>query len=281
VGPGSWFLGLGISGAPGLGVGGGIRLIHPDLRHDAWRLTTDASITSRGTGQLSAQLTTPGRLWSVWSARGGHLILDNYQTQETIALWTVNALAGPGVRWGKSAAWIGPLLRVDHAGGERLDGHGVSAGISRTAELLSLSGRVEQTLGADYAHTLLSGEATAGHALGPISLHGRLAGAVAPDSQAPWWRLPSAGGGVYLRSAPLGRWRDPMLLAGTVELRGPLIGPLGGVIFAEAAHIEGLHPGVGAGLRLHLPPRPHNTLRLDLGLGEEGLVVTAGWGESF
>ena len=280
-GPGSWFIGLGVSGAPGLGIGGGVRFVHPDLRYTAWRLTTDAFLTSRGTGQLSAQLTTSGTLWSVWSLRGGRLIVDSYALGESRSVWTVNALVGPGVRWGKSAAWIGPMLRVDHTDGDRLDGHGLSAGLSRRVPGLWLSGRIEQTLGADYEHTLLMASGTASHTWEAIGLHGRLAGALAPGSEAPWWRLPSAGGGVNLRSAPLGRWRGTSMLAVAAEIRVPIMGPLGGVLFAEAALIEGLHSGAGGGLRLHLPPRPHGTLRLDVGVGEEGAMVTAGWGEAF
>jgi len=269
-----------MSGAPGLGFGAGLRLVHPDLRYRRWRLTTDATLTSRQTGQVSAQLSTSGTVWSVWSARGGRLVLDNYAQDETITLWSLNALAGPGLRWGHSAAWVGPLLRVDRHDGERLDGHGVSAGITRSTPSLRLSGRLEQTLVADYQHTLLSGNATAGRSWGSIGLYGRLAGALAPGSQAPWWRLPAAGGGVHLRSAPLGRWRGPSLLSTTIEVRRSLLGSLSGVVFAEGAWIDGIHPGVGLGLRLHLPPRPHGTLRLDVGLSEEGAHVTAGWGEA-
>lgn len=71
-----------------------------------------------------------------------------------------------------------------------------------------------------------------------------------------------------------------MLLSSTIEVRRTLIGSLGGVAFAEGAWIDGIHPGVGLGLRLHLPPRPHATLRLDAGLGEDGIHFTAGWGEA-
>ena len=281
TGPGTWFVGLGFSGAPGAGVGGGVRFVHPDVRWSSWRLQSDASLTTRGSGQLSMQLSTPGTLWSVWALRGGRLILDNYQTGETISLNTINALAGPGLRRGRAAVWAGPLLRLDQVDGERLSGHGLALGATHTANVLRLSARMEQTLIADYRHTRLSTTAITTLPVGNTTTLVRLHGSAAPESQAPWWHLPSAGGGEHLRSAPLGRWRGLALAAAAVELRSPIIGALGGVVFAEVAAIEGVHPGGGAGLRLYLPPQPHSTLRIDLGYGEDGAVLTAGWGEAF
>jgi len=63
---------------------------------------------------------------------------------------------------------------------------------------------------------------------------------------------------------------------------------LGAVLFAEGAWVSAdlplqrqLHGGMGAGLRLRLPPRPHNTVRLDLAWGDAGFGLTAGVGEAF
>jgi hypothetical protein len=58
---------------------------------------------------------------------------------------------------------------------------------------------------------------------------------------------------------------------------------LGAVAFAEGAWADeaGVHGGVGGGLRLFLPPRPLNTVRLDAAVGTVGWTVTAGVGNAF
>ena len=53
------------------------------------------------------------------------------------------------------------------------------------------------------------------------------------------------------------------------------------VAFLEGARIDGWHGGAGLGLRLRLPPRPNNTVRLDVAFGDGGLGISAGWGEAF
>ena len=35
-----------------------------------------------------------------------------------------------------------------------------------------------------------------------------------PNTEAPWWRLPTVGGGNVLRTAPAHRWRDEFLPSG-------------------------------------------------------------------
>ena len=38
-----------------------------------------------------------------------------------------------------------------------------------------------------------------------------------PNTEAPWWRLPTVGGGNVLRTAPAHRWRDEFLPSGVLE----------------------------------------------------------------
>ena len=86
---------------------------------------------------------------------------------------------------------------------------------------------------------------------------------------------------------PAGRFRAPLLTGAVIEWRSPTMGPLGFAVFAEGAAESSapgglaLHGGGGAGLRLHLPPRPHNTVRLDVAVGDVGWALTAGFGEAF
>jgi hypothetical protein len=74
-----------------------------------------------------------------------------------------------------------------------------------------------------------------------------------------------------------GRMRAPVGAAGALSL----------CPFAEGAWIQadgeapGLHGGLGLGLRLALPPRPTNLLRLDAAWGDAGLGISAGWGQPF
>ena len=276
AGPGTWALTLGAVGAPGLGTGGLLRLDHPDVRWRGWSLTAEASLTSRGIGQSSVRLATAGRLWSAWSLSGGHLLIDNFATAETVELWTLSAFAAPGVRVGKWALWAGPMLRFARADVD-VPGHGLSAGLVSSGPLhLQLSAEHALT----YRHTLGRARLTAERPLAGGALVGQVQGAAAPGSQAPWWRLPSAGGGEVLRSAPAGRWRGEWLTGAALEWRHPLIGPLGGALFTEAAYLDGLHPGAGLGLRLALPPRPTGVARLDVARGEEGWEISGGWGQA-
>ena len=53
--------------------------------------------------------------------------------------------------------------------------------------------------------------------------------------------------------------------------------------FVEGAWVReaGWHGGAGGGLRFVLPPRPHNTVRLDAAVGTVGWALTAGVGQAF
>ena len=49
----------------------------------------------------------------------------------------------------------------------------------------------------------------------------------------------------------------------------------------DADGADVVHGGVGAGLRLRLPPQPNNTLRLDIGYGDTGWGFLLGVQEFF
>ena len=122
---------------------------------------------------------------------------------------------------------------------------------------------------------------------GGLALRAAVGGA--PITETPVWRLQPIGGGGLLRHGPTGRWRSRAHGALVVEGRAPVgaAGALSLCPFAEGAWIQadgeapGLHGGLGLGLRLALPPRPTNLLRLDAAWGDAGLGISAGWGQSF
>lgn len=274
--PGTWSLGLGILGAPGVGVGGALRLSHPDLRWKAWTLDATAGASSRGLVFLGTQLESSGTLFLHSDLSFRRQVLDDYQQNTVLSLWTLDAAAGPGLRVRQQAAWAGPLLRWD----AREPAHGVQGGWRGRAGPLSAALHAEATL-LGPTHHRLSTTVVGAWPIGDSTLAVRLAAEEALGSSAPWWRQPVAGGGVHLRHAPANRWQAPWLAAAAVEWRQPVAGPLGAVAFIEGAWVSGMRTGAGAGLRLSVPPGPASTVRLDAAWGQEGLTLTAGWGEAF
>lgn len=293
--PGSWALGLGFVGAPGMGAGPVVRLTHPDVGWRGWKLEAEGLVTSAGAARLAAGLRTAGPTWLTTGAAASRLLVPVYDADGTLVardeVLSLSLRGAPGITRGAVSAWLGPALRLDQsaatvAAGEpgMVHGHGlfggVGAGVGRRLRLrtvldgeLAVAGPRHLDLGLDVVFD---------H---PAPLRARLAwqavGSLAPLATSPTWRMPAWGGGVVLRSAPLGRFREPAMAAGVVEWRQPLVGVLGAAAFGEVALAEGLHLGGGGGLRLHLPPRPRTTVRLDLAGGSEGLALTAGYGEAF
>jgi hypothetical protein len=284
-GPGTWVAGIGVLGGSGQGVGGGLRLVHPDLGLRAWRLDATAVVTSRLAGQAAIRVVSPGPWGVAIGASGARLVADVYGAggeRRAAVVQSASATVLPGHRSAGLAIGAGPVARWDAAGDTRLAGHGASARARWTrspgGDGPQLDGGVAVAL-ADYPHQ------EADLSLRTRSMEGRLAGwlhaAAAPWSEAPYWRLPAAGGGQVLRHGGLGRFRGRSLTAAVLEWRARPDAVLGGVAFAEVAHIDGWHGGLGGGLRLRLPPRPHNTVRLDAAWGDGGWGITAGWGEAF
>lgn len=268
-GPGTWFVGIGGSGAPGLGVGGGLTVVHPDLAWRAWNLQVNASISTIGNRHVHTALRSPDATFVNLNATAQRLVFVS-SDPKTVGL--VDIVTGLGHRFSSHSIWAGPLLRWDN----QQPGHGVRLGWQ--GQYNAIAARVDSEVALVGAQHHKNTAALTWHG-NRWALHGTAMESI--GSQAPWWRQPFAGGGHILRSAPAYRWQAPWLTAAAVEFRQPIVGPLGGVVFAETAWANGTHWGIGSGIRLWLPPQPLNTVRLDVAWSPEGVTVTAGWGEAF
>ena len=105
----------------------------------------------------------------------------------------------------------------------------------------------------------------------------------------PFTLLPRLGGDQNLRGFYEGRWRDRELASAQAELRSPIAGRLGGVVFAGLAAVaprlgafeaSPLRVAAGLGARYRITEDGLN-LRLDVGLGQEGAAVYFNLGEAF
>ena len=289
-GPGTSTLGLSVIGGPGLGVGGVVRWVQPDLGWRAIRLDLSAMGTSRGSGALSLGWRTPGAHPAAGSLGLSRATVDLYEAGgvNTVEVDQITASAAPILRGHGALAWAGPLFRLDRDE-DWAAGHGAFGGASwdgrkeGVGPYARLTGEVALV---DYAFGRLTLDLRESVRVGPPLLAARVWVDAVPwtDEGTPPWRLPSVGGSDLLRGAPAGVYRGARLAAGALELRqgiGPTVELVG---FGELALVEGTggpHPGGGLGLRLRLPPRPDNTLRLDLGFTDAGWGLVASWGETF
>jgi hypothetical protein len=295
--PGTWLLGLGLMGGPGLGFGGGLRFVHPDLFLRGHRLGVDVGGTSRGSFWAAAAGASAGTVHGWGDASGSRWIWDLWDEDEVSATTVEGAqgAVGPGLRWGKLRLELGGRWRWDRLDGSAAVGVGPEGslildgregrGSARRGWYLGTSWESALAgLGSGYEH--LGGAVEArGYQGGPWEsvLAGRVMGERAFVEGVPWYLEPSAGGMDVLRGAPAGRYRGRSLGAVDLEWRRMIAGGLEGVLFGCGAWVEGtgLHPGGGVGLRLMMPPAEQNVVRLDLGVSDAGWAVTTGWGEVF
>ena len=293
--PGTWFLGIGLAGAPGAGVGGGLIWANPDLGHAGWSSMATLSGTSRGAYAAGFALRSPGELFGTASAGIGRSVVDVYQGDlaERVSTFGARVELGPGLRLGSFSASAGMRLRWDDFGGMQA-GHGPTLGLAwdtrsgwggtRQGIYLGLSGDWAAPGLADYRHLGWRADAR-GYA--PL-LRGVGAARLTWSQElypeeAPLLRLPSAGGAELMRGARDGRYRAPQIATVDLEERWMLRRPLELVVFVNGAYVGGggLHGGGGLGLRLFLPPEALNVVRLDVAVSDSGWTVTTGWGEAF
>lgn len=97
--------------------------------------------------------------------------------------------------------------------------------------------------------------------------------------QAPFRQMATLGNDVYMRGYYNGRYRDNMLYAAQAELRQTIWGPLGIALFGGMGNVgsninsltQSIKPNCGIGIRGLALRREHVNIRIDYGLGEQGI----------
>ena len=280
--PGTWVVGVGLSGAAGSGVGVSARFSHPDLFWDQHRLDASAAIDSLGGRSVAGSVTTHGPFsWQASAAAArtvGYAWFAGNQTRYTTAVEKFST--GVASRVGDLTLQVGATARAERESGTDAWEAGPYLTLSAMGPAASARLASEANFGT-YAHLLVAVDVRAAPRLAGGTLAVRGYGATAPLPDTPYWRLPDAGGANLLRGAPTGRWRDDTLFAGQIELRHPIYGPLEGAVFLDTAHVDGWHATAGGGVRIVLPPDRLNTTRLDVGVGPDSWGIVVGWGEAF
>ena len=296
--PGTWYVGFGIGGAPGQGVGGSVFFRHPDLFLRNWFLSTAAWGNSRGKYGGSVYLSGPSRVAPRVSASASRQDFYDYLDTATLVtpIESARVALGPqfwaeGVRYG-----VQGVARWDVVDSQVFRGHGLGGDVAwdtregggkeRRGHLALLV--VEGTY-LDYSHASLVVDLrwfrpVWGSVLAVRGLHQQA------FFDAPRWRLPAVGGATTHRGAWHDRHRAGWVDTLDVEGRWMVTQRLEAVAFGNMAAALpegpnapiGLFPGGGVGLRLLLPPEEWNLLRIDLATSTTNdWVVTGGWGEAF
>ncbi|MDP2305192.1 MAG: hypothetical protein Q8P18_04115 [Pseudomonadota bacterium] len=293
--PGTWVVGIGVGGAPGAGVGFTLRFAHPDLGWRRHRLELIGGADTRGGFSFGGTLLTATRPGLAFGAGAARAVADRWvdgaATPYELATARLSAAVAP--QWDLLGVSVGAVGRVEWFDSTLLPASNASAATPASPAVLAgptasltlgdATARVrlagELNLGS-YTYIVLSADARAAPDLAGGTLALRLAATRVP-TDAPFYRLPSAGGADLLRGLPAGRFRGDTLLAGQIEYRHAIWGPLHGALFVDGAKVDGWHVTAGGGVRIVLPPDRYNVTRLDIGVGPEGWGVVAAWGEAF
>ncbi|MCB9741497.1 MAG: hypothetical protein H6741_26445 [Alphaproteobacteria bacterium] len=297
--PGTWFLGLGVAGAPGAGVGGGLVFTHPDLAWRRWTLTAQLAATTRGTFLVGGSFRSPGRLYAHGDALVARTVWDLYDDEGQAYAFSQRALQaslGPGWSWQSWSLSGAARARWDDVGDGLLAAHGPQAALAwdhaegwggaRQGLYGAVSGSWAVPALSDYEslRVFLDGRGYVGALKGVSALRLTWAGQLADvDPAKLYFALPAAGGAELHRGAWAGRYRAPWIATVDLEQRWMLIGPLEGVLFVNAAWVaeDGPHPAGGLGVRLLLPPEAFNVVRVDVAVSDSGWGVYTGFGETF
>ena len=285
-GPGGAYIGFGMYGGGQLGVGGSVGWTQPNIDNGGGNLQTSLAITTKAAGGLFVSYTSVGDSWIQVSTNIQRRPF--YQYQDDVASFhlveTGTLSLRPGFSWETGQVWAGGFARIegepiDWANGNDWRAIGISiGGIWKPHPTIQFKGNIDYTEW-QYHHLRLDGQMMWIHPTGWAALFD--VGAT-PNTDAPWWRLPTVGGGNVLRTPPAHRWRNEFLPAAVLEYRFKPQNTFGIVPFAEMAYIANeFHGGGGLGLRIRLPPQPHNTMRFDIGYGDSGWNILFGAEEFF
>lgn len=307
--PGSWTANLGLSYSQLSSAGAALRFVHPDVGFAGHRVEASAYGDLSGSWALNGRWFTPWKPatslsvlgsqgWTyAWApvdgvATGAGIPLSHGAFDARAAVQAVGTpfrvWTGIGVRYDSMLLYSSAALDGDCDGCVPAQALGdaqaslafATASASWGSEPLRVSFRTEGGTG-DYAHVALDAKLRTTLPIGPVDLAAQLAISATPLAEEPWWRWPSAGGSYLLRGLPAGRLRAPVMTSAQFELSRPIVGPLEGALFLDAASADSATWTAGGGVRLVLPPGRDNTTRLDFGAGPLGWGAVLSWGDAF
>ena len=250
----------------------------PNVDHRLGNLSLYLSVGTTEYGRVGFQYNRIHPLWIKTEADLRNVNYFRFQNQEwdIISMSSTQGSVSFGYKKGFDHFWIGPQFRW-----EQLDtpipAHGLTMGLQIGPEHARIIQKFDTSF-TSYTHIRSTTTLQYRH---PVGLGFQINADLCPISEAPWWRQPSAGGGLYLRLPFAQRIRAKNLYTGTVEWQLFPKQTLGGVFFAEGAYGDNIYAGAGFGARIRIPPSPNNNLRLDIGYSSLGWGVFANIGEQF
>lgn len=277
-GPGSPSISVGFFYGVRQGIGTHLGYHLPNIDHRLGELSLYLSVGTTDYGRIGFLY---NRLHPIWIKTEADLRNVNYfRFQENewdiISMSSTQGSLSFGYRKGNHHFWIGPQFRWEQLDAP-IPAHGLTMGFQIGPKHARIAQRVEASF-ASYNHVRSTTTIQYRH---PIGFGIQLNADVCPNSDAPWWRLPSAGGGLYLRLPFAQRIRSKNLYTGTLEWQVLPKQTFGGVLFAEGAYGDNLYGGAGIGARIRIPPSENNNLRLDVGYSTLGWGIFADIGEQF
>ncbi|MEE2750908.1 MAG: hypothetical protein VX519_05725 [Myxococcota bacterium] len=290
--PGTWFLGMGLTGSAGVGVAGNAVFFHPDLFWKEWWMKSGVWFSSRGSFGGTLAVEGPSSVAPRLSIAGSDAFVDFYEgeTRTSLRVRRGNLALGPVYRAGAWKFGVPALLTLGDSG----EGWQRSAGVGLEVTVDHRRGRGNQLRGVlvslesrrvwgDVDDLFVFADSRGFVPFGAGVLAGRMTFQGAFVEGIPDWLLPVVGGSELHRGAWHARWRAPRIGTVDLEQRWRLTPSIGAVVFSNTAWVQGtgFHPGAGIGVRLVLPPEDWNIVRMDLGFSDTGWSVTAGWGEAF
>lgn len=284
-GPGGAYIGFGLYGGGQLGLGGSMSWTQPNIDQHGGQLRTSVALTTQYAGGLFVSYTSVGEKWIQVNGNLQRRPFYLYEgdTPSFHLIETGSLSLRPGLRWKTGQAWLGPFFRQEgytiNDVNQEWRGIGVSTGAmwkpTDTLQIYTTGEYIEW----EYHHLKVDGQLMWIHPSGWASM---IEISASPNTEAPWWRLPTVGGGNVLRTAPAHRWRDEFLPSGVLEYRWRPQDTIGLVAFSEVTYAEdSLHGGGGLGIRIRMPPQPYNTMRFDIGYGDSGWNILFGAEEFF
>ena len=277
-GPGGVSISVGFFYGALQGIGTRLRYKIPNVDHKLGDLSLYLSVGTINYGILGFQY---NRRTPLWIQTNADIRQVNYfrflnNEWETSSISSTQGAITFGYQKGDNQFWIGPQFRWEELENP-VAAHGFTMGLQWGPDTMRFAQTVEASL-ASYTHIRSTTLLQYKH---PIGLGVQLRADLCPNTEAPWYRYPSAGGGLYLRLPFAQQIRHPNLYTAVTEWQLFPKQTLGAVIFAEGAYGSDLYMGAGIGARLRIPPSPRNNLRLDIGYSSFGWGFYGDIGEQF